>query len=440
MSDMLNKYPKVLIVMTAPFNNGGSCRTLDSYFHYWDKACVAQVYSRNCEPTKGHCSTFFRITDESLVKRWLGNRGGVGKVFEDKGLKESDSLVDEYSSSASRLSYVIGAKHTPTIELLRGLLWRKRFWCTEEFINWLDNFKPDCIVYNFSNHIFTQGIALFIADRFDIPIIPIIGDDYYFNDRKSLSLAYHLFKNKFKKLTRQVMAHSHSAVYCSDKCMRKYGEFFHLGGAPIYISSSLSRREFRPVNKAGLKFLYCGSIKLGRNGALLDIAEALNEVDSSSKLEVYTGDLDDDLCKPLRDHPNIDFGGSVGYDKVVELIRECDVFVVAEGFRDSDLLFTRYSLSTKAADGLASGAAVLAYGPSDAGVIEYLEESGGAVVCTDKRDLVATIRRLLGDERYQKQLYDSAIGATVRNHTLESSTETFKRVVVDTLSNVTEVK
>ncbi len=440
MSEKLGGYPRVLIVMTAPFNNGGSSRTLDSYFHYWDKSCVAQVYSRNCEPTKGHCSTFFQITDESLVGRWLGRKGGVGRVFDDKDLKDSDTLVDEYSGSASKLSYAIGAKHTPTIELLRGLLWRRRFWCSDNFIKWLDDFKPDCIVYNFSNHIFTQEIALFVANRFGVPIIPIIGDDYYFNDRKSLSPAYHLFKSRFKSLTRRIMAHSRNAVYCSDKCMRKYGGHFHLGGAPIYISSSLPRREFRPVNKSALKFLYCGSIKLGRNGALLDIAEALKEVDARSKLEVYTGDLDDRLCKPLKDHPNINFGGSVGYDKVVELIRECDVFVVAEGFKDDDLLFTRYSLSTKAADGLASGAAVLAYGPSDAGVIEYLKESRGAAVCTDKRELVGTIRRLLADEPYQRSLYSSAVVASASNHTLESSAETFMRVVTDTLAYRTEVE
>lgn len=385
MPHVSNSCPKVLVVMTAPFNNGGSSRTLDSYFHYWDKSCVAQFYSRNCEPTKGHCSTFFQISDERLVRRWLGCKDAVGKVYNDSELMESDELKDEFAGSASKLGYSIGSKHTPTIELLRGLLWRKRFWCTPDFVQWLDDFSPDCVLYNFSNHLFTQEIALFAAERFDIPIIPVIGDDYYFNDRRSFSPAYHLFRKRFKKLTDHIMAHSVNAIYCSDKCMKKYGGHFALGGAPIYISSSLRRRNFRPIRKDAPVFLYCGSIGLGRNYALVEIADALRQISPKYILRVFSSEIDEGVCAPLVSHPNIHFGGRVGYEKVAEMISDCDVFVIAEGFRDKDLLFTRYSLSTKAADGLASGAAVLTYGPADAGVVEYMSRMGGSIVCTEKK-------------------------------------------------------
>lgn len=428
-------YPKVLIVMTAPYNRGGSSRTLDSYFHFWDKDCVAQVYSRNCEPTKGHCSTFYQITDERLVKRWMKRKVAVGKVYDDVSLEKSDELKDEFAGSASKLGYAIGGKHTPFIELLRGLLWRKSYWCTPEFLAWLDDFKPDCVLYNFSNHLFTQAIALFAADRFNIPIIPVIGDDYYFNDRFSLSPAYHLFKNRFKILTEQIMAHGVNAVYCSDKCMKKYGDYFGLGGAPIYISSSLARRNFRPICKKAPVFLYCGSVRLGRNLALVEIADALRQLDETYTLNVYSSETDAAVCAPLVEHPNISFGGRVGYETVAKLVKDCDVFVIAEGFREKDLLFTRYSLSTKAADGLASGAAVLTYGPSDAGVVEYMKQTRGSLVCSDKDELVSMLKQLIDDEDMQRTLYDNSKAASEENHTVESSTSTFRMIVNEAISS-----
>ena len=55
-------------------------------------------------------------------------------------------------------------------------------------------------------------------------------------------------------------------------------------------------------------------------------------------------------------------------------------FVIAEGFRDEDINLTKYSLSTKASDGLASGAAILTYGPEDAGVVGYMKETGASMV------------------------------------------------------------
>lgn len=429
-----DQYPKVLVVMTSPFNTGGSNRSLDSYFHFWDKKCVAHVYSRNCEPTKGHCSTFYQITDERLVRRWLGSKRHVGRVFMDDDLQESDELSDEYSSSASKLGYSIGARHTPAIELLRGLLWRKRFWCTPEFIAWLDEFGPDCVLYNYSNHIFTQNIALFVAERFNIPIIPVIGDDYYFNDKISLSPTYHLFRRQFKKLTEQIVAHSVNAVYCSEKCMKKYSSYFGLKGRPIYISSQLTRREYHPINRENPFFLYCGSVRLGRNLALVEIADALRSINNNYKLWVYTSDTDKAVCKPLLSHPNIIFGGLIGYERVVELVKTCDVFVVAEGFRERDLQFTRYSLSTKAADGLASGASILAYGPSEAGVIEYLYSTNAAEVCNQRDELATSIMHLIEDEPFQKCSYEKAIQVTAENHSVESSTQAFFTVVDEALA------
>lgn len=424
--------------MTAPFNEGGSSRTLDSYFHNWNRECVAQVYSKNCIPTHGHCANYYQITDERLVKRWINHRVEVGKVFNDEMLESSDKLTDEYSGTASKLAYSAGRMHTPTIELLRGVLWREKFWCTETYLKWLDDFNPDCVLYNYSNHLFTQEIALHASQRFNIPIIPIIGDDYYFNSKYSISPAYHLFRARFKKLTEKIMSASFNAVYCSKKSKDKYGGYFKLGGSEIYVSSQLNRRGFRPIGVQSPRFLYCGGIRLGRNNALIEIADALHSINEGYRLTVCTGETDNSLISPLKSHVNIDFRGSVGYHELTDLIRESDVYVVAEGLRKEDLLFTRYSLSTKAADGLASGVPVLAYGPSEAGVIEYLAQTRAAVVCNDRKSLVTVISRLINDVELQKDIYNKAIAATETNHTIKKSTEAFSAIVQDAISRNAE--
>ena len=118
---------------------------------------------------------------------------------------------------------------------------------------------------------------------------------------------------------------------------------------------------------------------------------------------------------------------------MVKMIADCDVFVIAEGFRDNDLLFTRYSLSTKAADGLASGAAVLTYGPSDAGVVEYMADTKGSAVCSEKTNLVEVIKRLVEDTQFQYELYENAEIASRNNHSILSSTHSFKHVINDAI-------
>ena len=181
-------HPKVLIVMTTPYSTSDSSRTLDAYFHFWEKNKVAQVFSRNWIPNKGHCEEMYQITDSTLLRKWLHKVNTVGRIYHYSEMRDIDGNQVLADNSAVGIGYKLGAKHLPIIEILRGMLWRKKYWCTENFLKWLDGYKPECIVYNFSNHLFTQQIALFVAKRFNIPIVAVIGDDYYFNDRDRKSV------------------------------------------------------------------------------------------------------------------------------------------------------------------------------------------------------------------------------------------------------------
>lgn len=421
-------HPRVLIVMTAPYSTSNSSRTLDAYFHYWEKDKVRQIFSKNWIPNKGHCDEMYQITDYNLLKRWLHKSVKIGRVYTyDEMLEQNGNTVMEEASSKGL--YKLGEKHTPIIEILRGVLWREKYWCTDDLVSWLDNYKPECIVYNFSNHLFTQQIALFVAKRYSIPIIAVIGDDYYFNDTKSFSPAYWLFRSKFKKLTEKILAGNASAIYCSDKIKEKYNSFFGLNGKTIYITSELHRREFRAIDQKQPRVVYCGSIRLGRNNALCDIATALGKINESYKLEVYTNEKDESINENLRHHPNVFFGGEIPYNEVEKRIAEADIFVIAEGFREEDINFTKYSLSTKAADGLASGVSVLTYGPNESGVVGYMKETQASLVCTDPKKLQNEIERLILNQDIQKKYYDKAIEVTEKNHTLKSSTEVFESVV-----------
>lgn len=426
-------HPKVLIVMTTPYSTSDSSRTLDAYFHFWEKNKVAQVFSRNWIPNKGHCEEMYQITDSALLRKWLHKVNTVGRIYHYSEMRDIDGNQVLADNSAVGIGYKLGAKHLPIIEILRGMLWRKKYWCTENFLKWLDGYKPECIVYNFSNHLFTQQIALFVAKRFNIPIVAVIGDDYYFNDRFSLSPAYLYFRYKFKKLTEQVLSGNCSAVYCSDKIRDKYNNFFGINGKTVYINSSLKRRAFRPINKDNPKIVYFGSIRLGRNNALLEIADALKNISLNYKLEVYSNDSDEAFCGDLKKHQNVYYGGAIPYTEVQKKIAECDIFVIAEGFREEDINFTRYSLSTKASDSLASGTAILTYGPEDAGVVSYMKETKGAMVCTGKQNLQEDLIKLINDETLQKALYDNAILAFNKNHSVESSTKFFESILAEVI-------
>ena len=100
-----------------------------------------------------------------------------------------------------------------------------------------------------------------------------------------------------------------------------------------------------------------------------------------------------------------------------------------EGFEKKDIDKSRYSLSTKAADALASGVLILAYGDADCGIIEYMKQTGAAVVCDNKQELGSMIRSILADGIRQKAYYVRQIAVTADHHSLRKSCETAESVI-----------
>lgn len=420
----------MLIVGTIPYNTKDSSRAFDAYFHYWERENIAQIFSNPLTPVKGHCGTMFQITDYRLLQKWKGKSVATGRSYNYDDLPDStESSKREDESKSATKAYRFGLKHTPLTHLLRGLLWRKHFWCTDELNHWLEEFNPECVFLSYSDDYFIPQIALYVAKKFDIPIVNSILDDYYFNTHFSLNPLYWMYKLTYKKLIRKVLEHKGSAIYISDKIKTKYNSELNLDGETIYLTSSIKRKPFTQINIDKPIITYFGNIGMGRNHALNDIGHALGIINPNYILEVYSGTKDSKLYDVFKNNPNIYFGGTIPYESVQDKMAKSDVTVIVEGFKPHDIDLSRYSLSTKAADSLASGASILTYGSQETGIVEYMQSTGASYVCTNKEKLVDTIREMLSTPDRQKQYYEQQIVMTKEHHNLKKSCEMFMTVV-----------
>lgn len=428
-------HPRLLIVGTTPYSTKDQSRSFDAFFHYWEKENIAQIFCKPQSPVKGHCGTLFQITDYRILQRWKGKKLETGKVYDYNDLpesNESNQRIDE-SLFAPR-TYKFGLRHSPLTHLLRGLLWRKRFWCTESLNKWLDEFKPECVFLSFSDDYFIPQIALYVAEKYNIPIVSSILDDYYFNMEKSLNPLYWWYKLTYKKLIRKVLAHKGSAIYISDKIRDKYNNDLNLDGETVYLTSTMERKDFTPINTENPVITYFGNIGMGRNFSLNDIGYALGQINSNYKLEVYSGAKDPALYETFKENPNIFFGGTIPYERVQEKMKNSDITIIVEGFRNEDINLSRYSLSTKAADALASGATILTYGSQECGIVEYMQSTKASFVCTDKRLLIDTIRNMLDRRDLQEQYYAQQILMTKEHHNIKKSCEIVESIVAHAIN------
>ena len=430
-------HPRVVIVGTVPYNKKSTSRAFDAYFHYWEKENIVQIFSNTKKPCKGHCEKLYQITDYRMLQRWLGKKinTGVPYYYDDLDIEWKDNDL-ELDNANAEAAYKFGGKHTPLTHLLRGVLWREKFWRTEELDRWLNDFKPECVFLAFSDDYFILKIALYIAKKYNIPIVSCIGDDYYFNNEKTISPLYHLYKFTYKKLVDRVLSWPGSAIYISDKIRDKYNMEFGLDGETVYLTSTIERKPFKTINTDRPIITYFGNIGMGRNDSLNAIGYALGEINSQYVLEVYSNEKDKQIYSVFDENPNVKYMGSVPYAQVQERMAESDITIIVEGFKEEDINLSRYSLSTKAADALASGASILVYGSFESGIIEYMQSTKAAMVCTQKDELIYAIEKLIDDQELQKKYYDQAIVMTREHHNLEMSCKTSEKVIAHAIEHM----
>ncbi len=425
-------FPRLLIVGTVPYNRQSTSRAFDAYFHNWPHDRIAQVFSNAAEPLKGHCGTLFQITDKMMLDRWLHRNATVGKSYLRDYLKDEETKLREHNPEQVGVVpalYRFGQKHTPLTHLLRKVLWRKRFWNTPQFNQWLDDFNPDCVFLSFSNDFFILEIALYIAEKYNIPICSSTGDDYYFDGKFSLNPLYYLYHEWYKALNRKVFRHRGSAIYIGDKIRDKYNSAFGLDGETVYLVSDIQRREFRPIDPNHFTVRYFGNIRMGRNNSICAVADALYRINPDVEIEVYSNERSKGITEVFKSHPNIKFCGAVPYSEVMKKTVDSDILLVVEGTTKHDINLSRYALSTKVADSLASGCNIVGYGSTECGAIEYMGNIGCVTVGHSIDEMETKLRDLIHNIELQRSNYNKAREVYLANHTREQSNARVQRIV-----------
>jgi hypothetical protein len=424
---------KILIIGTVPYNPFFTSRAFETYFYNWDENFLAQVYSNKSTPLSNFYKTLYQITDEQILRRLINRKYETGVIYDGSlsanNLSENDKHNNDKVQKFFRYLYKIGKNKNSVNYLLRKLIWKEKFWNTRKFNNWLDDFKPDVVFLSFSDDFFIPKIALYVARKYDIPIISSIGDDYYFNYKLSPSPLYHLYKLNYRKLIRKVFEHRGSAIYIGDKICYKYNSEFNLNGKTVLLSSTIKPRDFKPINTVNPIISYFGNIRLGRNKSLVDIAKALKKINVNYVLNVYSSEENKKYIKTLSKNDNIYYHGAVPYNEVQEKIIASDLIIIVEGFNKKDIDITRYSLSTKVADSISSGSNVLAYGSIECGAIEYANSIGCLTTVTKSTDLEKSIRILFNRQDLQHELYLKSREIVKMKHDINKNSMIFSNVV-----------
>lgn len=415
-------YPRVLVVSNQSFSDSTSNgRTLGTLFKGWPHDKLRQFCISLNNPDTSVCTDYFAVSDSEALKSFLS----LG-LNQDK-----DNSVTLGSNPKNNRSQ--GLNKTAIVVSVRNIVWSTGLWKSSKFREWLDDFKPQIVVFQSGDSAFMADIARNIAKKYGARIVIFNTEGYIFFNHNYLKhhysdfIAFPIFKRVYRKAFFKVFKSSTLSIYLNSQLESDYQKLLAHKSEVIYNSSEIT---FRPAGELSdtPTFAYLGNLGLKRPEALAEFAEVLREVAPACHIDVY-GKLPADYDGIFDRTPGIVYHGMVSYDKVKEVIGSTDFLLHVE--KDDPVLTRalRYAFSTKIADSICSGRNFIVYAPASLACSKYIADTGAAWLASTKTELRQVLETVLTDREARSKVLSRAREVAEENHSAAKNSAKFQEIL-----------
>lgn len=356
-------------------------------------------------PDHGSCGSCYKVTNKDALISLVNPMKAGGPV---------DVKIQHDSAVAIAHDVRKGEKRAWKY-LVKEWVWKIGRWKNSQLKEWLRAQNPDCIVYMYGDNAALQDFAVYASNLLKIPLIVYSCEDYCFKDYnyidgKDGSLAFKWYHNISRKATKELFARSSGLITNSDQLGAEYQKEYGIqNAATVMMASQMEyeeNMEVRPVEQMHIDYL--GAIGEYRSTALMQIGEALQNIDKRLKLDVYGRIQDDHLCKLLENCPGIRYQGFVSYERVQQIMRTSSLLI--EAINDDPYVCKdkRYGFSTKYADCFACGTPLLVYAPEEIIETRFAKVHNCAFVASSREQLEKQLQTALFDEGARSRQLEAA--------------------------------
>ena len=413
---------KVLVISNNCFaKNNSNGRILGCLFKEFNKEDISQIYIIPGTNNFDLCSNYYLVSDRMLTNA-LRFRGSVGKVISPEDVETVKPKLSAYRSKYGRSSFTM---------LCRELLWQTNLWWNDRLKNWILKTQADVVVFQCGDAPFMYDIADKASRLLNVPVVLFNTEYYYFLNEswlpvKDNNFFFGIYSKILKKKIKNAVDRAALSIYNSDWLKEHYQVAFTSNAEVIYQSSDYE-------NTSKLKDFLCprisyvGNLGFGRWEPLVEIAKVIRQINKEWQLDVYGVVQSDEVLKLFEETGGLNYMGTIPYDKALEVIAESDLLILTENQRPHFAKATEYGFSGKITDYLFSGIPVLAYGSVSNVGISYLSRTKTAMVVTDKKELLSSIKTAVMDKEWREDTVARALKIANKNHDASNNASSFRK-------------
>ncbi len=393
--EVKNKLPKILIISETFKSNTGGGITLSNLFKDYPKELLANAiegYFIKFIESEEICDNFYSLghKEKKIFKlfSFLFPKYPSGKYYFQKKPKEN-SKKENYLKNNLKKRIILSFNSILSFFGINHIL--IKWSISNDFGSWVNEFKPDFIYSQLGSlemMRFTNDLVKYSGAKLAIHIMDdwpsVIGNHglfkWYWNKKVDIE-----FKNCISNAT-ILMSISEGM---SKEYLNRYKAFFAPFHNPIDVKYWLNfTKKNLNISHKYVKVLYAGRIGLGTSHSLLDVAEAIEELNNDGfNIEFYiqTTSIENKLNNKLKKYNCIIQNPEVKYSELPQIFSTADILVMPIDFNRKGIEFLKFSMPTKASEFMISGTPILLYCSKEVFLYDHANRNGWAYIVSENK-------------------------------------------------------
>lgn len=401
----------VLIISHLAINSTNNVgKTLYQLFKGFDKEYLAQLFFNPTLPNVDLCKYWYRITDDEVIKSYYGSKAGSEYFFDGNQIEDVPSNLYKKSvgKSTSRL-------------LIRDVIWKLARIDWNGLYSWLDKVHPDVLFLAPGYSVFVYRIAVKISKRLNIPIVFFSMDDYY-NEKKNTGYIFEFIRRTWlRNHIRSTIKRTNKLLAVCEEMAEDYAKCFSISTDVVYTPyEDVPTVHCKMNQRKNIRFTFAGSLGLNRWKTLMELSEYMKKNDYPGEIYVYSSPAYSEEIEKMSACSNIFYKGFISADELSLEIQNTDFILHVESFDKDKLQRTRYSISTKIPECLASGIPFLVIGPKEQASVKYVQKNKAGLVCTNKEEIACVLDKIFKKDIDYDMYIANAKKLLEKNHSYES--------------------
>ncbi len=434
--------PKVLIIGQSFNNDTGGGITLTNLFKGWDRnkiavACSGYLLVGNIDTEV--CNNYYQLGHKEHKFKFPFHL--LQRKYTSGILKFDNNRVQKIvvPKSKFRISLIVNV-FFPFLEYIGVFQMINRVKLSNDFCNWLDEYKPD-VIYDQTASRAGVLFCLSVQSYLNKPLIFHMMDDWpsTLNDN---GLRAKYWKKKIDREFRTLLDKASILLSISDEMAAEYKIRYNKNFVTFHNAIDLKFWKNHQRNhyelSANATILYAGRTGLGIDTSLELFAKAITSVNEELNMSMKFILQTPERPYWLKKYKNIEHKRFVPYENLPKVFAESDLLLLPYDFSVNAIKFIKLSMPTKAPEYMISGTPILIFAPEITAVAKYANKFNWAKTITNNNlsEIKTAILQIITNKELRKYYAENAIKTAEKNHNSSFITYKFRSIICSIANSI----